>query len=450
MAQLKKLLCAFLTAIIAFSAIYSGGIIAENLDEDDFHDFFLSSYPVDDEGNAVERSIPDISTYPYTVSYIYTPNGTPVYARCYDEMSDSTRTLITLDEDSTLVGTYGQRIIQRVDETYPTNRFNCYSYALHIRDFATNTHYLASDPGAAKHAEFESLYDPNRMLYNFWNDSHFIKTKLEMDEVRIGDIILYFKNTTYGYIVHAGVVQGFRNLPSGERDIMVRSKFGQGSLFDHSYCAVPRTYTCDNANYPNAIDNGCIYFEFFRFYIDHNYTGTDGVNLGSSGHRSTCQCTGCNTTAVLPHKMSDWTDYTAQQHKKTCSGCNRVLVGSHNFIGWYSYSTTKHRGYCKECGRHSFESHSYTGWSSDDNTTHSRSCKCGRRETRNHSFSGWVNAGFSGHKKTCGDCGKSITQAHNYGTGSVCKTCGYSGPGVAPVIVPDKAGLIFEDRNIAF
>lgn len=433
MKKINVLLLFSLCTLILFVSICTGGVFAEaEKGDDNFYDFLKSSYPVEDTRNLGS----------YVVSYIYTPGGTRVYAREYEEMSDDELDDFLCQENLSLENDPNFSTYRRIGN--PTNRFNCYSYALHLRDYESNTHFLASNPDEAARAEYESLYDTDHMLYKFWNDSHFIKVKLsESDgEVRVGDIILYFKNKTYGQICHAGCVS---QVDSNGQVTRIISKLGCGGLFEHSPKFVPREYSYDG---PEGSDMS-IYYEFYRFYINHNYIGSDGVNLGSSGHRVTCQCTGCDKTEVKSHKMSSWTNYTVQKHRKTCSGCDRVLTGNHNYIGWTSYSDSKHRGHCEQCSRMALESHSFTSWSSNDNTTHSRSCKCGRVEQKNHSFSGWVNAGFNGHKKTCGDCGKSITQAHIYGTGSVCTICGYSGTGVAPIIVPGKAGLTFGDRSIA-
>ena len=71
MSKLEKMLCLLLTVIIGFTAAYAGEVFAENENEDDFHDFLMSSYPIEDHR--------DLGSY--TVSYVYTPGGTPVYAR---------------------------------------------------------------------------------------------------------------------------------------------------------------------------------------------------------------------------------------------------------------------------------------------------------------------------------------------------------------------------------
>jgi len=135
-------------------------------------------------------------------------------------------------------------------------------------------------------------------------------------------------------------------------------------------------------------------------------------NSGTVTKEATCKatgvkkltCTGCGATKdeTIPvsnaHKFGSWSNAGDSGHSHTCSVCGKKETSSHT---WNS-GTVQKKATCQETG------------------TKKLTCTgCGAEKTASipktdHAYTSAV-VDDANHKRTCQDCGKEVTEAHQYG-----------------------------------
>ncbi len=360
------------------------------------------------------------SGYSYVNASYETPAGKVVNCRRYTQELSQAEIDAAYNSDAAFLGKVG---LSWSVVCKPTLRFNCYSYALYSTNYQTNQYVVDNTAD-----EFMN----EGPLYAYFTDPHFTKvpnyragSNDSANIANVGDVVFYFKSKTDMVILHAGVVS---QIDSNGKPTMVISKWGPSGLYEHAPTAIPRDYLGMEGV---SLASRELYYETYSFTRNHSYT--NWTKVSATTHKGTCKISGCPSTKTEAHGYGP-TTYNSSNHSKTCQKCSYVSSQAHSYTCTNTGSSTTHKLSCA-CGYSKTESHGMS-WSSTSDTKHKGTCsKCSYSTTGNHTFGAWTSSGTSGHSHRCSVCSKVITAAHIY-NGTQCTVCGYTGPGVAPIIIP--------------
>ena len=188
-----------------------------------------------------------------------------------------------------------------------SNLYNCHAFALHFK---------GRTPSDA-----EAIWIDNPEIY--FTDGSLIE--VDINQVKVGDIIAYYNFNEQNELLldHTGVVTSITNRTL--TGIGIRSKDGEGLIFDHN----PRA-----SNYYSEDNN-------IKFYTwNHTYNGTCNSN-GDSNHYYSCRK--CTNRKYEPHIITYTQLESAFVHLATCTSCSYSENREHN----YTQVGSKYR--CIEC-----------------------------------------------------------------------------------------------------
>lgn len=285
---------------------------------------------------------------------------------------------------------------------YPTEDYNCHSYAWYMRSIANPYWIIDIDIYA---------YD----VHTVWREN--------TETLRPGDICVYLRN---GVKVHSAVV-----VSSDGDTIICQSKWGPSVLCEHPIGSVPSGYL--------DIDGQ------LRCYVmtttPHEWSfETTGVNQ----HTSTCSI--CNHEETQSCEY-EYTYFYDDMHNASCKYCDNGFSGAFCTFEYTSNGNGTHTGTCV-CGN-TQTYNCYMKYTNVSNTTHSGSCvMCGYSVSAQKCTLVYEQNGGQNHTVSCTKCENRRTQtcshiyvSHGDNTHSyLCSLCGY--------VKIDHAACFFNANNI--
>ena len=256
---------------------------------------------------------------------IITPRGISIIARYILSQDDATEHPQAEDFAN----------IQHVSGSYPTNRYNCHTFAWiyggELEHVDTNP-YVLSSPSPL----YQSVLSE---CYTYHQAGATIST-LNCAQIEIDDIILYSdlgtQFTGSKPYVHSGVV-----VQDGT-SILIISKWGDGSVF-----------ISDLVNNP-YYDSQLTTFTIFKHTPDYNMQGS---LISYNNFTHTCKCTYCTRVQTAPHDFLYY-NHNNSQHWGICTTCNQTIYDYH-VASSYTYTAINHSGTCSTCGTSFSEAHDF-------------------------------------------------------------------------------------------
>lgn len=262
-----------ITTALLFTAIFSLGISTgvRKVSAETIKDG--QSIPLNFSSNGFILST--LSESSYTSTYVYTPNGTQVYAKHYEEELPNDIILVLLSEIS-----YNYPYATRLD--MPTQMYNCHSYAWY--QSSTTNQLWIPDPSA---------YITDGSYY-------------EVTQPAAGDIICYY--TSSGENIHSGVIVEVETPIEDLSSITVESKWAEAGLYRH---------TADYCPYSPEHNSDVEYVKYYR-HAKHTYN-QECVYVNTRNHKTYCLC-GQYTLSMHSVRAGESTGRYAR-----CIGCGAQL-----------------------------------------------------------------------------------------------------------------------------
>lgn len=311
----------------------------------------------------------------HTISYIYTPNGTPVLVKHYTEDYSAEDIDYLLSEYST-TSPYKDAVLL----ANPTTAYNCHSYAWYSQNTATNTCWMP----------YPTEYYTDYSYY-------------EVSTPRKGDIICYFDDKGTAAVsddenLHSGIVESvnssqINNVCGMSSLVNVTSKWGPQGLFYHRGDICPYVST-----YYGEAD----YVKFYRPRTNASFTLSSSMNdlsisrtvNGSGSITDKYGMYELNVTSAGQYTITIQSDHALSNRLYNANMNLMPMTSPASSTGTYAYAVNLSAGryYLRTAysdltnsGTISItiepHSHSYDWWTYYTNTTHIESCCCGLKGT---------------------------------------------------------------------
>ncbi len=337
----------------------------------------------------------------HTISYIYTPNGTPVLVKHYTDEHSADYVDYLLSVYST-TSPYKDAIL--LDN--PTTAYNCHSYAWYSQNTSTNAYWM-----------------PYPTEYYIDYSYHEVSTPRE------GDIICYFDDKGTAAVsddenLHSGIVESVNssqvnNICGKASLVNVTSKWGPQGLFYHrgDICPYVSTYSGD-----------ADYVKFYRPKTHGSYTLSTSMNDRSfsrtlNGNGSITAKYGMyelNVTNAGKYTITVQSSYGLSTRLYNANMNLMTMTSPASGTGNYTYVATLSAGryYLRTAYSNTANSgtisitiephsHSYDWWTYYNNSTHIKSCCCGLKGTATASH--FVRSSdIVDNKANCIGCGRML------------------------------------------
>ena len=201
-----------------------------------------------------------------------------------------------------------------VYDSQATTYYNCHAYAWHStlpgRKWIGNTMTINN---TLHYGVERYVSDPHCTMIE------------DSNNIQAGDIIVYRRN---GTIMHSGIVIGIN-------PIRIRSKWGQGCVWEHNVSSVPSSY---------KEVNGTVNVTYYRYGTSHN---VECCEVDDDTHERICSI--CSYNLGEENHTISYTSTGTTSHTRKCNQCGHTLSDEAHDLDYVEAGSVRHRVFCKKC-----------------------------------------------------------------------------------------------------